>query len=137
MYDKNCLIWVFLGWNLKKLPYCGILHQHPQIFLKTEFQPKIKIFKFKSEIVLIAKVPSKNKKTLSLGPKIPYLGIFGLQFNKNYYQIFNQHSWICENIKFHPKTKKYYWDQKCSIWIFGLEYWKTIVIFVVNALQFI
>ena len=92
MYDKNCLIWVFLGWNLKKLPYCGILHQHPQIFLKTEFQPKIKIFKFKSEIVLTAKVPSKNKKTLSLGPKIPYLGIFGLQFNKNYYQIFNQHS---------------------------------------------
>ena len=36
------------------------------------------------------KVSSKTKKTLNLGPKIPYLGIFGLQFNKNYYQILNR-----------------------------------------------
>ena len=41
-----------------------------------------------------------------MGPKIPYLGIFGLQFNKNYYQTFNQHTRICETIKFHPKQKK-------------------------------
>ena len=39
-------------------------------------------------------------------PKIPYLGIFGLQFNKNYYQTFNQYTRICETIKFHPKQKK-------------------------------
>ena len=38
--------------------------------------------------------------------KKPYLGIFGLRFNKNYYQVFNQHSQICETIKFHPKPKK-------------------------------
>ena len=47
----------------------------------------------------------KNKKNLNLGPKIHYLGIFGLQFNKNYYQIFNQHPRIRENFKFHPKQK--------------------------------
>ena len=28
------------------------------------------------------------------------------KFNKNYYQIFNQYSRICETIKFHPKHKK-------------------------------
>ena len=47
----------------------------------------------------------KNKKNLNLGAKIHYLGIFGLQFNKNYYQIFNQHLRIHENFKFHPKQK--------------------------------
>ena len=47
----------------------------------------------------------KNKKNLNLGPKIHYLDIFGLQFNKNYYQIFNQHPRIRENFKFHPKQK--------------------------------
>ena len=54
---------------------------------------------------------SKNKKKLNLGPKIPYSGIFGLQFNKNYYQIFNEHTQFCETIKFHPKQKK-----KKKIW---------------------
>ena len=68
---------------------------------------------------------------------MPDLGILGLQFNKNYYQIFNQHSRICENIRFYPKRKNYSQDQKCSIWVFGLECWKTTVIFVINALQFI
>ena len=52
------------------------------------------------------KVSSKNKKTLNLGPKLPYLDIFGLQFNKENCQIFNQHPRICETINFHPKWKK-------------------------------
>ena len=39
-------------------------------------------------------------------PKIPYLDIFGLQFNKNYCQTFNQYTRICETIKFHQKQKK-------------------------------
>ena len=47
----------------------------------------------------------KQKNPLNLRPKIPYLGIFGLQFNKNYYKIFNQYSRICETVKFHPKTE--------------------------------
>ena len=48
----------------------------------------------------------QKQKTLNLGPKIPYLGIFGVQVKKNYYQILNQYSRICETIKFHPKQKK-------------------------------
>ena len=56
--------------------------------------------------LLTCNLSAKNKKTLNLGPKIPYLGIFGLQFNKNYYQIFNQYFRICETIKFHPKQTK-------------------------------
>ena len=61
-----------------------------------------------SSNLLTCKVSSKNKKNLNLETKIPYLGIFGLQFNKNYYQTFNQHTRICETIKFYPKqTKKF------------------------------
>ena len=56
-----------------------------------------------------------------MGPKIPYLGIFWLQFNKSYYQIFTQHPQIFDNIKFHPKQKNYSWDQKGFIWVF----WET------------
>ena len=48
----------------------------------------------------------KQKKKLNLGPKIPHLGIFGLQFSKNHYQIFSQHTLLCETIKFHVKQKK-------------------------------
>ena len=48
----------------------------------------------------------QKQKTLNLGPKIPYLGIFGLQFNKNYSQISNQYSRNCETTKFHPKKNK-------------------------------
>ena len=40
---------------------------------------------------------------LNVTPQIPYLGVFGLEFNKNYYQTFNQHPVICETINFHPK----------------------------------
>ena len=74
-----------LGWNFKKL---------------------MSNLKSASSNLLTYKDSSKNKKNLNLGPKIPYSGIFGLQFNKNYYQIFNQHTQICETIKFHPKRKK-------------------------------
>ena len=101
-----------MGWNSKKLLYCDILHRHPQIFPNTKFRPKIKIFKFGTKIAVIwhfglefQKTNAvfeisilefvnmqrfiQNQKTLNLGKKIHYLGIFGVQFNKNYYQIFN------------------------------------------------
>ena len=55
---------------------------------------------------LTCKVSSKNENNLNLGTKIPYLGIFGLQLYKTYYQICNQYRRICETIKFHPKWKK-------------------------------
>ena len=53
MKDQYYLIWVFLGWNLKKLLCCGILHQHPQIFLNTKFHPKKNICKFGTKTSLI------------------------------------------------------------------------------------
>ena len=55
---------------------------------------------------LTCKVSYKKKKTLNMGPKIPYLVTFRFQFNKNYSKIFNQPPGICENIKFYPKQKK-------------------------------
>ena len=49
---------------------------------------------------------SLKSESPNLLPKIPYLGIFGLQCNKGYYQIFNQHTRICETITFHAKREK-------------------------------
>ena len=126
MLEQNCLIWVFLGWNSEKLLYCGILNEHPHIFSNTTFRPKIKILKFGTEIALIrffglgfqiinvifeisifkfVNMQSfiQKRKTLNLRPKIPYLSIFGQQFNSNCYQVLNQHRRICETIKLHPK----------------------------------
>ena len=61
-----------------------------------------------SSNLLTHKVSSKNQNPLNLGPKVHYLGIFGLQFCKNYYRIFNQHPRICDTIKLYPKWKKKY-----------------------------
>ena len=104
------------------------------IFLNRKFQTKIKILKFGTNIALIGYFRLEfqksnilfvisfrefvsrqsfiqNKKTLNLSPKAPYLGIFGLQFNKNYCKIFKQHSQICEN-KVSSKTKKIFFRPK-------------------------
>ena len=62
--------------------------------------------KSESPNLLPCNVSSINNRFLNLGPKIPYLGIFGLQCNKGYYQIFNQHTRICETITFHAKREK-------------------------------
>ena len=99
---------------------CGILHQHPQILPNTAFRPKIKILKFGTKIALIGYFGLEFQKTSvvfeisileflkmqSFIQKQKKLYIFGLQFNKSYYQIFNQHLRICETINFHPKQKK-------------------------------
>ena len=96
---------VFLGRISKKLLYCGILHQHSQIFLNRKFRPKIKILKFETKIALIGYFGLKfqkanvvfeisilefvnmqsfiqKQKTLNLRPKIPHLGTFRLQLIK-------------------------------------------------------
>ena len=38
------------------------------------------------------------------GTKMPYLGIFGLEFQKNYCHIWNHHPQICLFAKFYGKT---------------------------------
>ena len=111
MLDQNCLNSVFLSRISKKLLYYGILHQHPQILPNVIFHSKIKILIFGTKIALIGyfglefqktnaifeisilefvnmQSYIQKQKTLNLGPKIPYLGIFRLQFNKDCYQIF-------------------------------------------------
>ena len=52
------------------------------------------------------KVSSKTKKTLNLGPKIPCLGFFGLQFNKNYYQILDSTLEFVKLSTFNQNEKK-------------------------------
>ena len=94
---------MFLGWNSKKLLYCNILHQHPQIFPNTEFSPKIKILKFRTKIAVIVYFGLVFQKT-NVVFEISILGFVNmqhfiqnqkalnlqqLQFNKNYHQIFN------------------------------------------------
>ena len=86
MWDQNCLIWVFLGWNSKTLLCCRIFHQHPQFFLNIKLQRKIKILEFGTKkcfiwvllgcnllkaivifdppICLITKFGAKNKKPI-------------------------------------------------------------------------
>ena len=66
MYGKNRLISVFLGWNLKKL---------------------LSYFKSAPSNLSNGKISQKNQKCLNLGPKMPYLGIFGLESEKNYCHI--------------------------------------------------
>ena len=120
---------IFLAGIRKKLLYCSFFTSEPYKLFRTKFCPKTKILKFGTKLfqldilswnfkklmsnlksaspnLLTWKVSPKNKKHLNLGTQIPYLGILPLQFNKNYYEIFNQHSRICETIKFYPKRKK-------------------------------
>ena len=59
-------------------------------YFRLEFQGLMSYLKSASSNLLTCKVSSKNKETLNLGPKKPYLAIFGLQFNSNYYQVLNQ-----------------------------------------------
>ena len=85
--------------------YCHIWNQHPRISLMAKFCKKAKISKFGTKnalfeyfltriwksyyhiwnqhprISLIAKF-RKKQKCLNLGPKIPYLGTFGLELEK-------------------------------------------------------
>ena len=91
--------------------------------LDWNFKKLMSYLKSASSNLLTWNLLSKNKKTLNLGPKIPYLSNFGLQFGKSYYQIFNQYSRICGSINFHPKQKKL--RTKNSPMDFGLECSKT------------
>ena len=88
--------------------------------------------KLASSSLLTCNLSSKNKKTLNLGSKVPYFGIFGLQFNKGYYQIFDQHP--CETINFNLKQKKNKLGTKKVQ--FGSLRW-NVVIFVSSAPKFL
>ena len=73
-FDQKYLIWVFLGENFKKT---------------------IAIFEISTLKFVYLQNFTKKQKCLNLGPKMLYLGIFGLEFKKNYCHIWNQDPWIC------------------------------------------
>ena len=71
-------------------------------------------------------------KTCKLGPKMPYLCIFGRKFWKKY--ICNQHPHICKKAKFRAKKKNpETWDQKCLMYFLSTNL-KAIIIFEINTL---
>ena len=55
-------------------------------FQKSNVVFEISILEFVNMLIFMQK-----QENFKLGSKIPYLGTCGLQFNKNYYQIFNQY----------------------------------------------
>ena len=60
--------------------YFGLKLQYIYIYIYIFYS------KSPSSNLLTSKVSSKNEKTLNLGTKIAYLGIFWMQFDKNYSQ---------------------------------------------------
>ena len=101
VWCKNTLIWEYLEWNLKiislysksassNLPNCKILLKKQKFWIKNPlfgcFRARIlKIYchirNQQPQICLIVKFC--EKKSLNLGPKLPYLGTFGIEFEKN------------------------------------------------------
>ena len=62
-----------LGYFSPKMLYFGIVEQ--------EFQKKLFSYLKSASLKLsIGKISQKKQKCLNMGPKIPYLGIFGVEF---------------------------------------------------------
>ena len=100
------MIWVFLEWNLKII--LSYLKSGPSTLLNCKFREKMIIPRFGTENALfgyfwaeiykqylpylklapsnlsIRKILEKKQNWLSLGPNVPYLGIFGLEFYKTF-----------------------------------------------------
>ena len=69
--NKFCLISVFFSRNLKSI--CYVSNQPPQILVNAKFHEKIKLSKLKTKIDLFG----------YFWPKMSYLPLFGLEFEKN------------------------------------------------------
>ena len=112
MWDQNCLIYVFLSGNLKTV--LSYLKSAPSNL------SNCKIGKYYEETKML-KFGTRNALFEYSWPKMLPLGIFVLEFQKNYCHIWNQHPWIfliakfCEKIKL-PKFKTtnalfgYFWS---------------------------
>ena len=92
--------------------YCHVSNQRPRICLSAKFGAKTKILKFRTKNALFgyfwAGIWKKTvvifeilQKCLNLGPKMRDSGNFGLEFEKNYCHIWNQHPRICLIAKYH------------------------------------
>ena len=67
-----------------------------------------------------------------------HLGIFGLEFEKSYCHIWNQHPQICVIAKFGVKSKSLNLGQKVpNLRNFGLEFEKIIIMLQISVLEFV
>ena len=67
------------------MPYLGIFDQKCfiSVFLGKTFRKTIYIFEISTlKFVYLQNFAKKPHKCLNVGPKMPYLGIFGLEFKK-------------------------------------------------------
>ena len=86
----------------------------------------------------IGKFRGKKQKFLNLGPKMPYLGKFGMEFENNIVKF------EIRTLKF-SKLQNFVKKLKCLnlgpkmpyLYIFGLELENNIVIFEVSTLEFV
>ena len=105
---KNAWFEYFWTGNWKLFRH--IWNQDPRIFLIAGIlQNYCHIWNQQLQICLIAKFCKETKMTTFgiknaifgyFSPRMPYLGIFGQEFKKNYCQIWNQHPQICLFAKF-------------------------------------
>ena len=75
--------------------YCHIWNQFLWVCLTAKLCEETKMLK----------CGIKNDILLYFWPRMPYLGIFGQEFYKNYCKIWNQHPRICTTAKFGWETK--------------------------------
>ena len=115
--SKNALFWYFWGRTLKSYSHIWNRHRWIRIIAKFCEETKMPTFGY-------------------FWPKMPYLGIFGLDcFWKNYCYIWNRHRRICQMAKFCENTKMPNFGTKNALFgdflpriphldIFGLEFQK-------------
>ena len=100
---KNALFGYFWARILKN--YCQVCNQHFRICLIAKF--------------------CEETKMQNLGPKMPYLVVFGLEFQKKLLSYWNPHPQICLFAKFHEKTKMpKFWTKNAWFGYFWTEIWK-------------
>ena len=127
IWDQICLIWIFLGWNVKSIWH--IWNQHCWICQNAKFHgketqsQKYLTYAFLGwnleKLVIFQVSPLKfcaKIKMLKFWTKMPEFGILGWSF-KNYCHIWSQHHQISQMTKCQAKMKETLevWEQKCPI----------------------
>ena len=103
LFDQKCLIRVFLGSNLKTI--LSYLKSAPSNLSNCKISQRNKMPKF------------GTKKSIFgyFWPRMPYLGIFGLEFLKDYCQTSTQHPWICQIAKHREVMKRNKFGTKSAL----------------------
>ena len=117
---------LYLGpWAGMLKSYCHICNKHPPFFLIAKFHAKIRILKF--------------------GPKMPYCGVLGSNFEKPFSYLKSalsnlpyQCSPICLMTTFPAKIRFLKFGTKNALFrCFGQPFSKTIVILEISSLEFV